>query len=147
MRAVIIPGARFTLYREWMRMKPSRCGVIRNQPVLNVVIPPEAAYIERTENVMDTTERLVIDLPSELVAKLRELVASGEFKSESHVVETFLKSAYYGEGDEMDDDELAEVRAAVAEGAADVEAGRFIEADEVFRELREQIKTHKAPQD
>ena len=98
-------------------------------------MPPEAVYIVRKESAMDTTERLVIDLPSELVAKLRELVASGEFKSESHVVETFLKASYYGEGDELNDDELAEVRAAVAEGIADIEAGRFIEADEVFREL------------
>jgi antitoxin ParD1/3/4 len=88
---------------------------------------------------MDTTERLVINLPKELVDKLREHVASGEFKSESHVVETVLKASYYVD-DELSAEELEEVRAAVAEGIADADAGRLIPAEEVYANLRARIK-------
>ena len=88
---------------------------------------------------MDTTERLIIDLPKELVDKLREQVVSGKFKSESQVVETLLKASYYGES-ELGPDELEEVRAAVAEGIADADAGRVHNADDVHAKLRAIIK-------
>jgi Arc/MetJ-type ribon-helix-helix transcriptional regulator len=91
---------------------------------------------------METTERLVIDLPKELVDKLRELVASGEFSSESDAVEALLKASYYG--DELDEEELREVRAAVAEADADIVAGRLHEADEVHAQLRAIIKASTA---
>jgi len=93
---------------------------------------------------MDTTERLVIDLPKELVDKLRERVASGEFQSESHAVEAVLKAGYYG--DEPDEEELQEIRAAIAEAEADIEAGRVYEADEVHAKLRAIIKESTARQ-
>ena len=72
---------------------------------------------------MDTTERLVHRPAPELVDRLREHVASGEFRSESEAVEAVLKAIYYGE-DEFRPEELEEVRAAVAEGIADADAGR-----------------------
>lgn len=84
---------------------------------------------------MDTTERLVLDLPKELVDKLRERVASGEFQSESQAVEAVLKESYPAE-DKLSPDELEEVRAAVAEGIADADAGRLHDADEVFAALK-----------
>jgi Arc/MetJ-type ribon-helix-helix transcriptional regulator len=87
---------------------------------------------------MDTTERLVIDLPKELVDKLRERVASGEFQSESQVVEAVLKSGYYG--GEPDEEQLQEIRAAIAEAEADIAAGRVYEADDVHAKLRAIIK-------
>ena len=87
---------------------------------------------------MDTTERLVIDLPKELVDRLRERVVAGEFKSESQAVEELLKAAYVV--DAYDEGELEEIRAAVAEGVADADAGRLIPAEEVYAGLRAQIK-------
>ena len=87
---------------------------------------------------MDTTERLVLDLPKELVERLRERVVSGEFKSESQAVEELLKVAYVD--DVSDEGELADIRAAVAEGIADADAGRLIPADEVYAALRARIK-------
>ena len=88
---------------------------------------------------MAVTERLVIDLPKELVDKLREHVASGAFKSESHAVESVLKTSYFGE-DDLSPDEVEEVRAAIAEAEADVAAGRVYSADEVYARLRAVIK-------
>ena len=87
---------------------------------------------------MDTTERLVLDLPKELVERLRERVVSGEFKSESQAVEELLKVAYVD--DVSDEGEMEDIRAAVAEGIADADAGRLIPADEVYAALRARIK-------
>ena len=82
---------------------------------------------------MDTTERLVLDLPAELVAMLRTAVAAGDFGSESEMVSAVLRG-WYG-SDISDDRPLEDVRAFVAEGIADIEAGRIVEADDVFSEL------------
>ena len=93
---------------------------------------------------MDTTERLVIDLPKELVEKLREHVASGEFASESDLVTALLRG-WYG-SDDSDDRSVEEIRAFVAEGLADAEAGRLVDADEVFDRLeaRYQVMADRA---
>jgi antitoxin ParD1/3/4 len=93
---------------------------------------------------MDTTERLVLDLPAELVAKLREQVAAGDFRSESEAVETLLK--FHFVYDDLEADELEDIRAAVAEGIADADAGRVCDADEVHAELRARIKAYAAQQ-
>jgi antitoxin ParD1/3/4 len=82
---------------------------------------------------MDTTERLVLDLPTELVAKLREQVVAGDFSSESELVSAVLRGLY---GPDIVDGRPAdEIRAFVAEGLADIEAGRIVDADEVFDRL------------
>ena len=94
---------------------------------------------------MNTTERLVVELPSELVEKLRSLVAAGEFKSESQAVETMLKACY--NPDDPDEAEIAEIRAAIAEADADIAAGRVHEADEVFKELHKIIAEHETRRD
>ena len=41
---------------------------------------------------MGTTERLVIDLPSELVDGLRDSIKAGEFSSESEAIEALLRA-------------------------------------------------------
>jgi Arc/MetJ-type ribon-helix-helix transcriptional regulator len=91
---------------------------------------------------MSTTERLALDLPSDLVAKLREHVDADGFASESELM-TLILQAWYG-SDGLSKDELEEVRAAVAEGLADVQAGHVYDADEVHAELRARIKTAAA---
>jgi Arc/MetJ-type ribon-helix-helix transcriptional regulator len=90
------------------------------------------------EPVMNATERLVLELPADLVATLRAIVKSGAFASESDLVSTVLQ-AWYG-ADDFSEEELDEVRAVVAEGLAEADAGKFIAADEVHAELRARIK-------
>jgi len=43
---------------------------------------------------MGTTERLVVDLPSDLVEGLRDSIKAGAFASESEAIEALLRSWY-----------------------------------------------------
>ncbi len=92
---------------------------------------------------MARTERLVVDLPAELVVAVRREVAAGAFGSESEAIE-FLLRGWLG-SDKIAEPEIAALRAFVAEGLADVEAGRLVDADEVHAELRARIEaiTHR----
>jgi antitoxin ParD1/3/4 len=83
---------------------------------------------------MTSTEQLTVELPAELVAGLRNSVRSGAFASESEAIETLLGTWFGPEGTEEPDIET--LRAIVAEGIADADAGRFVEAHEMFEELR-----------
>ncbi len=83
---------------------------------------------------MGTTERLVVDLPSDLVAAVRDAVQSGVFASESEVLEAILR-AWHGD-DGVQEPDIQTLRALVAEGIADADAGRFVDADEMFERLR-----------
>ena len=83
---------------------------------------------------MASTEQLTVELPAELVAALRNSVRSGAFASESEAVETLLRTWFGPEGTEEPDIET--LRAIVAEGIAGADAGRFVEAHEMFEELR-----------
>ena len=83
---------------------------------------------------MGTTERLVIDLPSDLVAAVRGVVQSGVFASESEVLEAVLR-AWRGDGG-VEEPDIETLRAFVAEGIADADAGRFVDAEEMFERLR-----------
>ena len=87
---------------------------------------------------MGTTERLVLDLPSELVAAVRHEVESGAFASESEAIEVLLRN-WFG-SDEMEEPDVETLRAFVAEGIADADAGRIIDAEEVHAGLRARIK-------
>jgi antitoxin ParD1/3/4 len=96
-------------------------------------------YFEREGDLpMSTTERLVVDLPSDLVAGLRESIRSGAFTSESEAIETLLRTWYGADG--IEEPDIETLRAFVAEGLAEADAGRLIDADEVHAELRARIK-------
>lgn len=82
---------------------------------------------------MGTTERLVLDLPSRLVASLRELVRSGAYPSESAAIEELLAAWYGPEGTEEPPIEL--LRTFVAEGVADADAGRVSDAEDVYKRV------------
>jgi len=82
--------------------------------------------------------RFSVDLPSDLVTDMRKAVQSGDFASESEMIRQ-LWEAWRG-GVEFEGAELEEVRAAVAEGIADADAGRVVDAEEVHAELRARIK-------
>ena len=86
---------------------------------------------------MATTERLVLDLPSHLVAGLRESVRSGAYASESAAIEELLLAWYGPEG--TNEPPIEQLRALIAESIADIDAGRFHDADEVHAELMAQI--------
>ena len=83
---------------------------------------------------MGTTERLVVDLPSDLVAAVRDAVQSGVFASESEVLEAVLR-AWHGHG-EAEEPDIETLRAFVAEGIADADAGRLVDGEEMFERLR-----------
>jgi len=88
---------------------------------------------------MSSTERLVVELPSDLAQALRHAVRKGPFASESELLTSLLRT--WQGNDDLSNEELEEIRAAVAEGLADVEAGRVVPADEVHAELRARIES------
>jgi Arc/MetJ-type ribon-helix-helix transcriptional regulator len=79
---------------------------------------------------MGATERLVVELPADLVAGLRASVRSGAFGSESEAVEVLLRT-WYGD-DSLQDADLKTLRSFVGEGIADAEAGRLSDAEDVY---------------
>jgi antitoxin ParD1/3/4 len=91
---------------------------------------------------MSKTERLIVELPAYLVAGLRHSVQSGSYASESAAIEALLQTWYGSEGTEEPPVEL--LRAFVAEGIADAEAGRLHDAEGVYGRLRERIKSAAA---
>jgi Arc/MetJ-type ribon-helix-helix transcriptional regulator len=88
---------------------------------------------------MGTTERLVLDLPSHLVASLRESVRSGAYPSESAAIEELLAAWYGLEGTEEPPIEL--LRTFVGEGVADADAGRVSDAKDVYERVLGRIET------
>jgi antitoxin ParD1/3/4 len=87
---------------------------------------------------MGAIVRFTVDLPSDLVSDMRKAVQSGDFASESEMIRQLWEA--WRSGDEFEGEELEEVRAAVAEGIAEADAGRVIEAEDVHAELRTRIK-------
>lgn len=86
---------------------------------------------------MGATEQLVVELPSELVAAVREEVRSGAFASESEAIEALLRTCFSSERPQEPDIET--LRAFVVEGLAEADAGQLIDADEVHAEARARI--------
>jgi Arc/MetJ-type ribon-helix-helix transcriptional regulator len=81
-----------------------------------------------------TTERLLVELPADLVAALRQTVRSGAFASEGEVIAAVFGACF---GDQsVSEKEIEEVRARVAEGLADVQAGRLVDADDLHDRLQ-----------
>jgi antitoxin ParD1/3/4 len=83
---------------------------------------------------MNATERLVIDLPVDLVEGLRDSIKSGAFASESEAIEMLLR-LWYGH-EQVEEPDSATLRAFVAEGIADADAGRLVDSEEMFKRLR-----------
>jgi antitoxin ParD1/3/4 len=86
---------------------------------------------------MGTMERITIELPSHLVDGLRDSVKTGAFASESAAIEALLRP-WYGH-EKIDEPDIETLRAFVAEGIADVEAGRVSDAESVYDRVRTRI--------
>lgn len=91
---------------------------------------------------MGTLERLVVDLPSDLVEGLRDSVRSGAFASESEAIAALLRP-WYGHGG-VEEPDIKALRAFVAEGIADADAGRVSDAEDVYARLRARIEATTA---
>ena len=91
---------------------------------------------------MSDTEQLTVELPADLIARLRESVRSGAFASESEAVEAVLRT-WYGDED-IEESDVEALRAVIAEGLADIEAGHGEDMDAVFDELEARYKAMSA---
>jgi Arc/MetJ-type ribon-helix-helix transcriptional regulator len=91
---------------------------------------------------MSDTEQLTVELPADLIARLRESVRAGAFASESEAVEAVLRT-WYGDGD-IEQSDVETLRALIAEGLADIEAGHGEDIDVVFDELEARYKAMSA---
>ena len=81
------------------------------------------------------TQTLVVDLPSDLVTAVRDAVRPGGFNSESEVVEAILR-AWYSDNGVEEPDNIETLRAFVADGISDADAGRFVDSEMLFEKLR-----------
>jgi Arc/MetJ-type ribon-helix-helix transcriptional regulator len=83
-----------------------------------------------------SSERLTVELPSQLVAALREAVRSGAFISEGEALSTLLGWT----PEHAQPEELEMTRAFVAEGIADAKAGRRSSAEDVYARVTARIE-------
>lgn len=90
-----------------------------------------------------STERVVLELPSELAATVRAAVESGDFGSENEFVAALVRLYREAGGVEKDED-IETLRAFVAEGLADANAGRLRHADEVYETVLSRISAARA---
>lgn len=76
---------------------------------------------------MSGMERMTVTLPSDLVAEVEEAVAGGAYASGGEVVREALRDWQAKRASQGD--ELVALRAEIARGLADVEAGRLVDFD------------------
>lgn len=78
-----------------------------------------------------------VDLGSQLESFVEALVEEGRFASRDEVLREGVRVLH--EREQAQVAWLAEFDASLAEGIADIEAGRFYDADEVFDELEAKL--------
>ena len=80
---------------------------------------------------------MVIHVPDDLKASIRERVESGEYSDETEVIRTALRALKARE------QRLEEIRASIAEGLASIERGEGIElTPEVMDEIEREAEEH-----
>jgi putative addiction module CopG family antidote len=87
---------------------------------------------------------MVIHVPADLEASIRERVESGEYPDETEVIRTALRALAARE------QRIEEIRASIAEGLAEIERGEGYEwtpelMEEISREADEQIRLGRLP--
>jgi antitoxin ParD1/3/4 len=80
---------------------------------------------------MPTVEKISVALPPEMVAVVKDAVASGEYSSASEVIREALRAWKFKR--KVEALELEELRRLIQEG---IESGPSIEADVVFSRLK-----------
>lgn len=80
-----------------------------------------------------------IELNDAICARIQELVESGTYSSADQVVDTALSLLHlrdsYDEFNDMDENEIIEIRERAQRGAAQADRGETIPADVVFERL------------
>jgi putative addiction module CopG family antidote len=87
---------------------------------------------------------MVIHVPADIEASIRERVESGEYPDETEVIRTALRALTARE------QRLEEIRASIREGIASIERGEGIELtpelmDEIEREVEERVRRGDMP--
>ena len=93
---------------------------------------------------MSTSKTDSLSLTPEESAFVQNCLASGRYQSAKDVVQTGLRMLQRHEQDRQA--EIANLQRMVAEGAAELDRGEGIQADEVFRELAERRERLQADQ-
>jgi len=86
-------------------------------------------------DIMQTTEKLSITLPAEMVRVIREKVGTGTYSSNSEVIREALRGWMERE------QRLATLDAAIARGVADADTGRSQEIETVREELKRRFES------
>jgi antitoxin ParD1/3/4 len=76
---------------------------------------------------MSATESLTVTLPAEVAARVKDVVAAGEYDSPSDVVAAALRDWTRTRAAQADD--MVSLKADIAEGLADIDAGRVSDFD------------------
>ena len=77
---------------------------------------------------MTAKATVTIEIEREVLDAAQALVAAGEHANLSEAVGAVLAARHI---DPLDDDDIARIRALIAEGDADIAAGRVIDADDI----------------
>lgn len=89
---------------------------------------------------MATTEKLSITLPLEMAKKVRDLVKSGEYASNSEVIRNALRSLQKEETKETQ--KLAELQADIEKGVNSGDAG-ILDFAQLKAKAKDRLKTQK----
>ena len=87
---------------------------------------------------MSKLERITVTMPAEMAARLRAAVERGEYATTSEVVREALRD--WGDERDRGDARREWLRAEIEKGLA----GPFLPADQVFAELRDQVREQAA---
>ncbi len=87
---------------------------------------------------------MVIHVPADIEASIRERVESGDYSDETEVIRTALRALMARE------QRIEEIRTSVEEGIASIERGEGIELtpelmDEIEREVEERVRLGEMP--
>jgi antitoxin ParD1/3/4 len=90
---------------------------------------------------MSTIERMTVTLTAEMAEAVRHAVEAGEYASGSEIVREALRDWMHKRA--LRAQALAELRAKVREGLADIEAGRVnnFDAERIIRKGKQQLQS------
>jgi antitoxin ParD1/3/4 len=93
---------------------------------------------------MNTMERITITITPEMAQALRGAVEAGEYASSSEIIREALRDWRHKRA--LQEQELADLRAKIEEGLADIDAGRVrdFDAERIIRKGEERLHKRDA---